>query len=60
MTIIDALIPGKPLSALPNVTFAAYLVYYRHPPVPENKDQQADNPLDDDPKEINPSEQNSP
>lgn len=52
VAVEDPLVAGKPFSALPDMSFSCDRADYCGPPVIENKEYQADYPLDNDQREI--------
>ena len=60
MAVVDLLFAGEPSSALEDVALALALLDDRDPPVDQQKHRQADQPLDGDPNQIDPSENQKP
>ena len=57
VAVVHTFIPGKPLSALPDISFFHAFFYNSHPPVIEKKDDSSNHPFDEYPKQIKDAEQ---
>lgn len=60
MAVVSFCASGEPTLTLPYITLSPRLHDDSHPPVKTNKNCKTDTPLDADPGQVNPTEQDKP